>query len=61
MTTQDFTKALDDIKEELRGLWQSALESRDAADEVLAKKHALDTKITQMQSKAMQDELDGKK
>lgn len=60
MTTQEFTNALDDIKAELRGLFQSALESRDAADEVIAKKHALVMKITQMQTKAMQDEL-GKK
>lgn len=57
MTTQEFTKALDDIKADLRDLFQSALESRDAANEMLDKKHALDMKITQMQTKAMQDEL----
>lgn len=60
MTTQEFTKALDDIKADLAGLWESALEARDAADDVLDRKVKLDMKITQIQTKAMQDDIDNR-
>lgn len=60
MTTQEFTAALDEVKEDLRDLFQLAVATRNAAQDVLNAKHELESKITRMQNKAMQDEL-GKK
>lgn len=58
MTTQEFTAALDDIKIDLRALWESALEARDAANAVMDKRQALEMKLTGMQTKALQAERD---
>lgn len=58
MTTEEFTDTLDEIKTDLRDLWESALEARNAANNVLDKRMALDMKLTKMQTKALQAEHD---
>lgn len=57
MTIDKFNANLEVIEADLRQLWESALEARNAANDVLNQKQALEIKIVQMRNEALQAEI----
>lgn len=54
MTIEQFNTNIEVIETDLRKLWESALDARNAANDVLNQKQSLDSKIMQMRNDALQ-------